>query len=191
MSIVEPDLETEIVEPGVTPADVRNNRIASFAIGAVMALLGVIAIIAAFAATVATVMVFGVLLGIAAAVQIAHAFRSVGHVFGLHLAAGILYAIVASMLIVDPIGGAIGLTLLLAVFFLFSGFLKVTLSIQPPRSAMMAFSGVLSLVLGGLILLGWPESGVWVIGLFVGLELLISGITLSVAASALPHDAAG
>ena len=50
-------------------------------------------------------------------------------------------------------------------------------------------SGVIDVVLGMLILLEWPESALWVIGLFVGINLLFRGmnwIALGLALRVLP-----
>ena len=38
-----------------------------------------------------------------------------------------------------------------------------------------ALSGLITLLLGILVLAQWPVSGLWVIGLFVGIELLFYG----------------
>jgi uncharacterized membrane protein HdeD (DUF308 family) len=43
-----------------------------------------------------------------------------------------------------------------------------------------AVSGVITLFLGVSIWQGWPESSLWVIGLFVGIELVFSGWSLVV-----------
>lgn len=38
-----------------------------------------------------------------------------------------------------------------------------------------AFNGIIALVMGGLTLAEWPVSGLWVIGLFVGIDLIFFG----------------
>lgn len=104
--------------------------------------------------------------------------------FLLHLLGGILYTAVGGLILIDPVAGAIGLSFLLAVFFLVSGAFKMVLGIQA-ESGWFAFSGLIDLLLGVLIWLGWPETATWVIGLFLGIELLFAGISLILIASRL------
>jgi uncharacterized membrane protein HdeD (DUF308 family) len=40
----------------------------------------------------------------------------------------------------------------------------------------MVFAGILNIILGLLIYAQWPASGLWVIGLFISIELIIQGI---------------
>lgn len=144
--------------------------------------LGVLAIIAAFAATLATVLAFGILLLLAGIAQLAQAFADRETDFGWRLAAGLLYGLVGLMLIVDPVGGAIGLTLLIALLFLFGGLLRLAFAFSIGRqgrsTGLHILGGLLNLVLAILIIGGWPETGAWVIGLFVGIELIFGGLTL-------------
>jgi uncharacterized membrane protein HdeD (DUF308 family) len=39
----------------------------------------------------------------------------------------------------------------------------------------VAFSGVITLLLGVLILLRWPVSSVYILGLFLGIDLIMAG----------------
>jgi uncharacterized membrane protein HdeD (DUF308 family) len=153
-------------------------------LGGVLVALGAIAIVAAFAATLATVLLFGVLLLMGGVAQIFHAFSARRwRGFTLHLLVGILYATVGVLILIDPVAGAIGLTLLLAAFFIGLGCLKVILAVQA-ESGWFGLSGALDLLLGILVLVGWPQTGVWVIGLFVGIELVFAGLSLLLLAFA-------
>ena len=40
----------------------------------------------------------------------------------------------------------------------------------------VAFGGILNIVLGVLVYIQWPNSGLWVIGMFISVELIIHGI---------------
>jgi uncharacterized membrane protein HdeD (DUF308 family) len=103
--------------------------------------------------------------------------------FLVHLLGGILYVTIGALIVVDPVAGAIGLTLLLAGFFVAGGILKLVLGFQA-ESGWFAFSGIIDLLLGALVAIGWPETGTWVIGLFVGIELVFAGLSLILMASA-------
>ncbi len=100
--------------------------------------------------------------------------------FFLHLFLGILYGVGGILIVSHPTINAISLTLLLAVFFIVSGIFKIVVPIfkKIPHKGWVIFNGILTLILGGLILYQWPLSGLWVIGLFVGLEAIFSGWSL-------------
>lgn len=161
-------------------------------IGIFFLVLGIVAIVSAFAATLATVLVFGVILLLAGIAQLAHAFSERHVDFGWRLTGGILYTLVGVLLIADPVGGAIGLTLLLAVLFLVGGALRIGLATSMRRQGRAAgwqiAGGVINLVLAGLIIAGWPGTASWIIGLFVGIELFFGGLTLVFAPEAVRRN---
>jgi uncharacterized membrane protein HdeD (DUF308 family) len=56
---------------------------------------------------------------------------------------------------------------------------------QFPHWGWVLFGGVLNLLLGILIWWGWPASALWVIGLFVGIDMIYNGWTWVVLALSL------
>jgi uncharacterized membrane protein HdeD (DUF308 family) len=68
---------------------------------------------------------------------------------------------------------------MLAAAFLVGGFFRVIVALMErfPYWGWVLCNGGISLLLGIAILQQWPESGLWVLGLFVGIELLMSGVT--------------
>lgn len=173
------------------PAQREIQRLAGWfvGLGAILVVLGAIAIVAAFAVTLATVLLFGVLLLIAGMFQAVQAFLAVRWKgFFWHLLLGLLYALLGAILIADPVEGAIGLTLLIAIFFIVGGVLRIAIALQRRSQAQAGWfllGGILDLALGLLIGIGWPGTGTWVIGLFLGVELLFGGISLIVVAMAM------
>lgn len=143
--------------------------------------LGIVAMVASFVTTMATVLFFGGLLLLGGLAQIVDAFssRDAGGV-GPRLLAGVLYAAVGGLLVFDPVSGAIGLTLLLAAFFFVAGVARLFLASRWKGRAWswLAASGVIDILLGVLIWVQWPATGIWVIGLFVGIEMLLCGIAM-------------
>ena len=121
---------------------------------------------------------FGWLLIIASAIEAAQAVM-VGHWSGLfhHLLAAILFGVIGVMLIARPLISAEALTVVMAVFFLIGGLFQLIASfaVALPGWGWQAADGIIMLVLGGLILAQWPASGLWVIGLFVGINLIFYG----------------
>ncbi len=72
------------------------------------------------------------------------------------------------------------LGLLIAIYFLISGFSAVVVSFGLNSSAKFfsLLSGVISFILGGVVLTNWPFSSAWVIGLIIGVTFLFDGIAL-------------
>jgi uncharacterized membrane protein HdeD (DUF308 family) len=148
--------------------------------GAALMILGAVAIGSSFITTLATVVVFGILLLLGALFQMVTAFwgRS-WRGFFLHLLAGVLYLVVGVFMIDHPLETALGITLLVAVGLLASGILRIVVPALERFDGWgwMFLSGLVSLLLGIAIWRQWPFSGLWVIGLFVGIEMLSSGLS--------------
>jgi uncharacterized membrane protein HdeD (DUF308 family) len=148
------------------------------AFGLVSVFVGLLAIGSAFIATLASVIVFGVLLLTAGIAEVIHAVivRNLKG-FALHLLAAALYLIVGLFMLEDPVRAAAVLTLLLAASFLMGGVLRIIFSLAVRFHAWpwVLLNGAVDLILGLLILNGWPEASLWVIGMFVGIDLVFHG----------------
>jgi uncharacterized membrane protein HdeD (DUF308 family) len=156
-------------------------------LGIVLIGLGTIAIGSAVAVTLASVIVLGVLLAVAGVIEVAHAFR-VRPWSGalLHLLAGLLSVVAGFLMTTKPLAGSLSLTVLLAAYFLVSGAFRVAaaLSVDLPQRGLAIFGGVVSFVLGLLVWSELPGSALWLIGTFLGIDLILRGwwaISLSFA----------
>jgi uncharacterized membrane protein HdeD (DUF308 family) len=159
-------------------AILRRLRWRMFALGLACLVVGLLAISFAFIATMTQVIVFGILLLIAGVTEVVHAFMARNmRSFALHLLAAALYLLVGFFMIEDWERAAAVLTLLLAAFFIVGGVLRILFSLGAGFAGWpwVLLNGVVDLVLGVLIWSGWPESGLWVIGLFVGIDLVLHG----------------
>jgi uncharacterized membrane protein HdeD (DUF308 family) len=150
-------------------------------IGIVWMVLGVLALVFVGFSTLVTVVATGILLIVAGIGEVVHSFaaqRWGGMLW--HLFLGILTAVAGVMLAINPAAGALALTLVIAAYFFISGLFRVVGSIvqRYPQWGWMVTGGVVSILLGVLIWSQWPISGLWVIGLFVGIDLLINGAAL-------------
>jgi uncharacterized membrane protein HdeD (DUF308 family) len=149
------------------------------ALGAVLVVLGVLAIWHARAATLIYVRVLGALLLFAAVAVIVFAVLLTGYwtEFFIHVLWAGLVMVVGLMLLTRPSIGAIALTMLLAVYFTASGMLAIgfALSAHIDNLWLYIFEGIVSIVIGILLWTGRPFSGMWAIGTFVGIDLLLRG----------------
>lgn len=95
-----------------------------------------------------------------------------------NLASAALLGILGFGFVTNPGIGLLTLTLLAGSLLLLGGVLRVVLAFQPgmPRGVLLA-SGVITLVLAGLILAGWPASALWFLGTVLGVQLVLDGLT--------------
>jgi uncharacterized membrane protein HdeD (DUF308 family) len=170
-------------------ARLRHGRWVFFGLGLVSVIVGLLAISSVFIATLASVVYFGVLLMISGAAEVIHSVmvRNLRG-FAMHMLAAALYLLAGLFMLEDPARAAVVLTLLLAAMFFVGGVLRVIFAIVErfPAWQWVLFNGVIDLILGVLIWNGWPESGLWVIGLFVGIDLLIHGWSWVILALTVP-----
>ena len=147
-------------------------------LGFLLMVVGAVAMSATFVAGLATVFYLGFLLLGGGVVQIVNAFvaRSWGGFF-LHLLSGMLHVIVGLLMIEQPLRAAAALTLLLAAVFTVGGELRIMLSLLDRFAGWgwVLINGVIALLLGIAIWRQWPDSTEWVIGLFVGIDMLFNG----------------
>lgn len=176
--------------------EMRHNWGWFLALGACLMILGIIAISYSVFTTLASVVLFGWLLVISGVVQVVHAFwreRKWGGFF-LDLFSGILSFVVGFLLLANPMEGATALTLLIAMFFFISGIERIIVSLMGyfHHWGWLLLNGIIDVVLGVMIWQRWPEASLWVIGLFVGIDMLFSGWALmmqGIAARTLPMHA--
>jgi uncharacterized membrane protein HdeD (DUF308 family) len=169
---------TDVFIFGVTPEMIQHWGW-FLAFGIVLVALGIAAIVRSTTATVASMVVFGWLLIFGGVFEFVMAFM-VGNWAGffLHLLLAILFAIVGIMMVRRPVISAETWTLVIAILFLVGGVYQLIASLWThlPGWGWQALSGAVATVLGILLLVGWPSTGFWVIGLFIGIDLVFFGL---------------
>jgi uncharacterized membrane protein HdeD (DUF308 family) len=93
----------------------------------------------------------------------------------------LVFLITGALFAVYPQSGAFALTLLLGVFFMIIGLFKIMLAMawrMRPGWGMIVAAGILSILLGLLMIGGLPATAAWAIGLIMGIELVFTGATL-------------
>lgn len=181
-------------ETNVERQTLRSHWGLAVSLGILLMLLGVAALSMSVLATVLSMIVFGWLLLIGGIAQGVHAFshRKANHHFLPDLLFGTLYVVVGIIVIANPVAAQFAVTLLLIAFFLVAGIFRIvaaaSISLMRNRWSVLA-SGIIALCLGILLWMGWPMTALWVIGFFIGIELLVNGwslVMLGVVARRLP-----
>jgi uncharacterized membrane protein HdeD (DUF308 family) len=152
------------------------------ALGVAVSALGVLAISSSTMATFVAVRLFGWALLAAGVLEVGHGlWEERWRGLSLFLVAGVFYVVVGTAVLVHPARSALALTLVVAVFLVVQGTLRVVISLahRDHGWGFTLFHGVVSLALGVLVWRGWPVSGTWVLGLFIGIELLLTGISIA------------
>ncbi len=147
--------------------------------GIALSILGIAAMSAAAFTTLVSVFLLGILITIGGAVVIIDSltFWRGKPGFILHSLSGALYLVVGLMLMINPLSGSVSLTLLLGICYTLLGLFRIiaALSIKQYRWKLSLFNGIITLLIGVLILRSWPESSLYIIGLFIGIDLLVCG----------------
>jgi uncharacterized membrane protein HdeD (DUF308 family) len=149
------------------------------ALGVVYSIAGFIALGSVAMATVATVFIVGIMMLLAGVAEIISAFqvKSWGK-FVLWILLGILYVVAGFATFENPLLAAAILTLVLGVSLIVSGIMRIVLAFGMKQGMpwmWIVLSGVITFLLGAIILAHWPVSSVYVLGLFLGIDLVFAG----------------
>ena len=129
-------------------------------------------------ASLAVAMVIGTLMLLGGVAEIVGAFWCRGWSgFFLHLLSGVLSIVIGVMFLRAPLDALAALTLLAACFLIVGGVFKIVAALSYKFAAWgwPLFSGIIDLVLGVMIWQEWPASALWVIGMFVGINMVFRG----------------
>jgi uncharacterized membrane protein HdeD (DUF308 family) len=176
-------------------AALRKNWGWMLGIGIVLVVLGMIGLGMPLVLTEVSMLYLGILLLIGGVAQLVHAFATKAWKdVLLHVVLGILYLIAGAATIQNPQAMSMILTLFLAGVLIAVGLVRIVIGLQLRKTGSWfwpVLSGIIAIVLGGMIMAQWPISGLWVIGMFIGIELLLNGWTCIMVAFALKSVPAG
>lgn len=188
------DNRTERPDTVFTQEDLRRHRVLAVVLGILLVVVGGVALGVSAAVSLATMIFIGWLMIIGGVIQGIHAFSREGrrHPF-LQVLLATLYVIVGILMVANPLAAEVGLTLMLIAFFLVAGITRIIAAVREPlenRSSVLA-GGIVAVLLGIFLWIGWPVSGLWAIGAFVGVDLIVGGWTLLMLGIAVRHAAPG
>ena len=151
------------------------------ALGLLLIVLGLIGLSMEAALTIVSILYYGVLLLIAGGAQIAQAASCRGwQSILMHVLIALLYLGAGIICIVDPLAASAALTLLIAIALIAIGVARIVIALSARGGSnwlLLLLGGGLAVLLGLVIAAHWPFSGLWVIGLFVAIELIVQGWT--------------
>ena len=162
---------------GLEPLRAKSGWI--IALGAVYIVAGIIALGSVVLATVATVFVVGIMMVIAGVAEVINAFqiKTWGR-FLFWLLLGALYIAAGFITFENPLLAAAILTLFLGIALIASGIMRIVLAFS--MQAVMPWiwvllSGIITLLLGLVVVAHWPVSSLYILGIFLGVDLVLAG----------------
>jgi len=163
--------------------------------GIILVILGIAAIALPPIATLAFTIIIGWVFLISGVVGLFTTFWA-RHVPGFwwSLISAIIGIAAGVVLLLWPITGTLSLTLVLIAFFVVEGIVSIMYAIEhrnqlTGRWGWMLVSGIIDLILAGIIFAGLPGTAVWALGLLVGINMLFGGAALIAMALAARHPA--
>lgn len=152
--------------------------------GIILFILGLLAIVVPQIATIAVAVFIGWLLLLSGIVGLIATLRMRSAPgFGWSLISAFLGIVAGIVLLLWPLSGALSLTLILTVFLVIEGVASILFALEHKRElsgrwGMMLFSGIVDLILAGIIFAGLPGTAAWAIGLLIGINLVFGGSAL-------------
>jgi uncharacterized membrane protein HdeD (DUF308 family) len=160
---------------------------ALIALGVLTILLGVFAMLVPGITGLSVVMLLGVVVVIAGLARIIWAFLSGS--FGRGMAGFILGGLTAFcgvILLANPLFASGVMTVVLALYFIVDGFSEIVAGFRSLRTGgcWMLLAGLISLALGVMIWAQFPLSGIYAMGILLGIKLFFAGLIMIMGGSA-------
>lgn len=147
--------------------------------GLLMIALGTVGVMAETLFSIASISLMGGFALAAGIMQALHALQARGwKSVSVQLVFALIYIAIGVIVWVSPEAALEGVTLYLATLFFATGILRLITAFQHTAFSgwfMPLVSAALSILLGGLILAGWPDNSTWVPGMLIAIELLLQG----------------
>ncbi len=194
--MVQNNLESQVEQ---SADEVRANWGWLLFMGVALTVLGIIGLYMVGTLTIVSILWFGVLVIAGGALTLIDAFRAEGWKAKLwEILIALAYIVAGIVMVMNPGTSAVWFTMFIAAFLLVSGIFRIVIGFQIRGEVKgwgwTVFGGVASIVLAFMIFAQWPYSGLWVIGLFIAIEMIMQGtsmISIAMAAKASKDARAG
>ncbi|MGE0281333.1 MAG: HdeD family acid-resistance protein [Rhizobiaceae bacterium] len=172
--------------PSNLPREVRESLVKArdkwgwfVTLGVLLLILGGIAFANLLVATVASVLFVGSMMLVGGIIEIIHAFgvRTWERFFYWFLS-GLLYTVAGILAFYNPLLASSVLTILLAIALAASGGFRIAFAMSHKNAkncGWIVAAGIISVLAGLLIAIGWPVNSLWVLGMFLAIDLVMQG----------------
>ena len=151
-------------------------------LGILFIALGMIGVAGQTLFSFVTINMLGAFLIVGGVLQFAHAMKSQGwKSVGIQILLAVLYIAAGLFTWLFPIPALEAITLWLAAIFFVTGFLRLISAFQHRHFGewfWLILSSGISILMGLLIMNGYPETSLWLPGLLIAIELLLQGWSL-------------
>jgi uncharacterized membrane protein HdeD (DUF308 family) len=159
------------------------------ALSIALIILGILAILLPSIASAFFTVVIGWIAIVSGITMIVQSFQSRPvRGFWLNLIVGIFYIIAGIYILSNIAASLLALTFGFGILFIVEGIFTIIMAFTNRAghrmSWLVALNGIVTLILGIMVINRWPFSALWLIGLYMGISLLMSGISLLSAALA-------
>ncbi len=148
-------------------------------IGVLLVVCGTIGLLAEVAFSFASITILSLVALIGGVLMAIHAFQArAWKTFLIQSLFAALYVGLGIFIWISPVAALQGLTIWLAAMFLLTGVMRLIAAVQNwslGGGIWPALSGVISILLGILILNNWPQASLWVPGMLLAIELILQG----------------
>ncbi|SNB62088.1 Uncharacterized membrane protein HdeD, DUF308 family [Arboricoccus pini] len=148
-------------------------------LGVVLLILGLIALGNLFEATIVSIYYLGALMLLGGIAEVIHAFgvKTWGR-FAYWLLSGLIYCLAGILAFVNPLLASAVLTLVLAISLIVAGILRLVAGFSSPSgglSGWIVLSGIITLLAGLVVAVGWPVNSLFILGLLLAIDLIFQG----------------
>jgi uncharacterized membrane protein HdeD (DUF308 family) len=152
------------------------------ALGSILLVLGIAGVSVATLLEVTSLLVFGPLLLVSSIMQLLTAsFAEKRKDSVLHFAAAGLELVLGMFILAHPLHRLISLIAVVAIFLIVAGLVRLarSLTAQSRGRGWAIMTGVIALLLGVSVWIGWPTNKLWFVGLCIAIDFLFHGVTWS------------
>jgi len=161
-------------------------------LGVLFVIFGFLGLSSVVAVTLISIVFIGFLFFIAGVFQFVDVSRSKKWKPAVwHGLIALMYFLGGSFIIWDPVLASTVITALIGWTLIAIGLIRLVIAISlhgTPGWIFTLIASVAAIVLGGIILMQWPLSSLWVIGMFISIELLLNGLSYIIIAAAMRND---
>lgn len=151
--------------------------------GIIFIILGLLAIIFPLYSSLGVEIFFGALFLVGGIFQLFGAFEDKHRAHYIwNFTVGVFYILAGVYLLSNPIEGLLSLTIVLIILFYIQGLLTIFYGLKqrevPQKRLWIIFSGLITIAIASILLLAYPISALWALGLLTGINLLIFGLSI-------------